>query len=83
MENRMSFYDVDYNEMDRDLSPEQLREWTSIYASYRSRTPLTGIVVGVVTHSEPMRIHSDKTYLFSAVCARLSALTETSPMLMS
>ena len=29
MENRMSFYDVDYNEMDRDLSPEQLREWTS------------------------------------------------------
>ena len=55
MENRMSFYDVDYNEMDRDLSPEQLREWTSIYASYRSRTPLTGIVVGVDTHRLAVR----------------------------
>jgi len=55
MENRTSFYDVDYNEMDRDLSPEQLREWTSIYASYRSRTPLTGIVVGVDTHRLAVR----------------------------
>ena len=42
-----SFFDVDYNELDRDLSPDQLREWTAIYASYRSRTPLTGTIIGV------------------------------------
>ena len=55
MENRTSFYDVDYNEMDRDLSPEQQREWTAIYASYRSRTPLTGTVIGVDTHRLAVR----------------------------
>ncbi len=55
MENKTSFYDVDYNELDRDLSPEQLREWTSIYASYRSRTPLTGTVIGVDTHRLAVR----------------------------
>ena len=45
-----SFFDVDYNELDKDLSPEQLKEWTAIYASYRSKTPLTGTVIGVDTH---------------------------------
>ena len=55
MEKNMSFYDVDYNEMDRDLSPEQQREWTSIYASYRSRTPLTGTVIGVESHRLAVR----------------------------
>ena len=55
MENKTSFYDMDYNAMDRDLSPEQQREWTAIYASYRSRTPLTGTVIGVDTHRLAVR----------------------------
>jgi hypothetical protein len=42
-----SFFDVDYNETDRELSPGQLKEWTAIYASFRSKTPLTGTVSGV------------------------------------
>lgn len=45
-----SFFEVDYNELDKDLSPDQLKEWTAIYASYRSKTPLTGTVIGVDTH---------------------------------
>lgn len=45
-----SFFNVDYNEMDRDLSPDQLREWTSIYASFRSKTPLSGTVIGIDMH---------------------------------
>lgn len=55
MEGKTSFYDVDYNEMDRDQSPEQQSEWTAIYASYRSRTPLTGTVIGVGTHRLAVR----------------------------
>ena len=68
MENRTSFYDVDYNEMDRDLSPEQLREWTSIYASYRSRTPLTGTVVGVDSPCVTLKQAKQKCVRYSALC---------------
>ena len=47
---RASFYDLDFNELDKDLSPDQLREWTDIYAAYRSKSPLTGTIIGVDTH---------------------------------
>lgn len=46
-----SFFDINYNKVDKDLSPEQSREWTAIYASFRSRTPLTGTVIGVDAHT--------------------------------
>lgn len=55
-----SFFSVDYNEMDRDLSPEQLQEWTSIYASFRSKTPLSGTVMGIDTHR--LSITNTKTH---------------------
>ena len=41
-----SFYTLDFNEVDRGLSPEQRQEWNSIYASYRSRSVMRGVVVG-------------------------------------
>ena len=42
-----SFFQTDFRALDRDLSPEQMQEWNSIYASYRSKSILTGTVVGV------------------------------------
>ena len=44
---RPSFFQTNFWELDRDLSPEQMQEWNSIYASYRSKSVLTGTVVGV------------------------------------
>ncbi len=44
---RPSFFQTDFRSLDRDLSPEQMQEWNSIYASYRSKSILTGTVVGV------------------------------------
>lgn len=44
---RQAFYSLDFRALDRDLSPEQEQEWNSIYASFRSRSILTGTVVGV------------------------------------
>ena len=32
---RLSFFQTDFRSLDRDLSPEQMQEWNSIYASYR------------------------------------------------
>ncbi|MCD8340705.1 MAG: hypothetical protein LUC87_00940 [Clostridiales bacterium] len=50
-----SFYDLNLNALDRDLSPEERREWNCIYASYRGRSALTGTIVGVDRHTVSAR----------------------------
>lgn len=52
---RRGFYDLDFNTLDRGLSPEQRQEWNSIYASYRGRSVLTGAIAGVDRHSVRVR----------------------------
>ena len=52
---RRSFYDLDFNALDRGLSPEQRQEWNSIYASYRGRSVLTGTIAGIDRHSVRVR----------------------------
>lgn len=52
---RQAFYGLDFNALDRDLSPEQRQEWNSIYASYRGRSALTGTVVGIDRHAINVR----------------------------
>lgn len=44
---RQQFYDLKFNELDRDLTQEERQEWNSIYASYRGRSALSGVIVGV------------------------------------
>ncbi len=44
---RQIFYELDFNEVDRGLTPEERQEWNSIYASYRSRSALSGRIIGV------------------------------------
>lgn len=48
---RQAFYSLDFRTLDRDLSPEQEQEWNAIYASFRSRSILTGTVIGVDDHT--------------------------------
>lgn len=43
---KRAFYDLDIRGLDRDLSPEEQQEWSAIYASYRSKSVLTGTVIG-------------------------------------
>ena len=45
-----SFFDLDYNALDRNLTQRERQEWNSIYASYRSRSILTGTVIGRDDH---------------------------------
>ncbi len=47
---RQAFSALKFNELDRGLTPEQRQEWQSIYASYRSRSVMTGIIAGVDVH---------------------------------
>ncbi|MDL2288474.1 hypothetical protein LJC32_03725 [Oscillospiraceae bacterium OttesenSCG-928-F05] len=65
---KASFYSLDTRELDRDLSPAQLREWNDIYASYRSQTPLTGMVIGVDTHSLEMQDESGEWGKMDITC---------------
>lgn len=44
---RLKFYELDFRELDRALSPAERREWNSIYASYRGRSAMTGRIMGV------------------------------------
>ena len=44
---RAAFFGLDFNELDRSLTPEQRQEWNSIYASYRGRSVMSGKIVGV------------------------------------
>lgn len=48
---RQSFYGLDFNELDRDLSDEERQEWNSIYASYRGRSALIGTIIGADRHT--------------------------------
>lgn len=58
VQSRDAFYDLDFHELDRGLSPEEQGEWNSIYASYRSHSIMAGTVVGIDQHRLRMR---DKT----------------------
>ena len=46
-EDRRSFYDLAFNELDRNLTPEERQEWNNIYASYRGRNAMSGVILGV------------------------------------
>ena len=44
---RQKFFELKFNRLDRDLTPEERQEWNSIYASYRGRSSLTGTIIGI------------------------------------
>ena len=56
---RRAFYGLDFNELDRDLTPEQRQEWNSIYASYRGHNAMSGTIVGIDRHK--IRVRDRKT----------------------
>ena len=52
---RQQFFNLKFNHLDHDLTPEEQQEWNSIYASYRGRSALTGTIIGVDAHSISVR----------------------------
>lgn len=47
--------DLDLNDLDRDLSDDERREWNAIYASYSAKSVLSGSVIGADTTSFDVR----------------------------
>lgn len=52
---RQKFFELKFNRLDRDLTPEERQEWNSIYASYRGRSALTGTIIGIDPFSVQVR----------------------------
>lgn len=55
LKNKPALLSLDLNELDRDLTEEEREEWNAIYASYRSKSLLTGRIMGIDTHSFTVR----------------------------
>lgn len=43
---KKNIFNLDLNDLDRDLSEEERQEWSAIYASYRAKSILSGTVIG-------------------------------------
>ena len=52
---RQSFFALDFHELDRGLSQEERQAWSSIYASFRGHSALSGTVIGADPHSMNVR----------------------------
>lgn len=52
---RQSFFALDFHELDRGLTAEERQAWSSIYASFRGHSALTGTVIGADPHSMNVR----------------------------
>jgi ribosomal protein S1 len=50
-----NFYEADFRRLDRNLSDPEREEWNEIYASFRSKSILTGTVIGVDENVLPLR----------------------------
>ena len=68
---RQLFYELKFNSVDRDLTPEERQEWNSIYASYRGRSALTGTIIGVDPRSiyvwNPRTEKKEKLTMYCAI----------------
>ena len=52
---RQSFFALDFHELDRGLTAEERQAWSSIYASFRGHSALSGTVIGADPHSMNVR----------------------------
>ena len=51
---RRAFFGQDFRALDRSLTPKERQEWNSIYASYRGRSVMNGVIAGV----DPVRLRT-------------------------
>lgn len=55
LDNKPTLLSLNLNELDQDLTGEEREEWNAIYASYRSKSLLTGRIMGIDSHSFTVR----------------------------
>lgn len=76
------------NEMDRNLTEQERQEWNDIYASYRSKSVLTGKIIGVDAHAfhvrnrETGQVERKRMYCAAVISLRVKVLIPETEMWM-
>lgn len=76
------------NEMDRNLTEQERQEWNDIYASFRSKSVLTGKIIGVDAHAfhvrnqETGQVERKRMYCAAIVSLRVKVLIPETEMWM-
>lgn len=76
------------NELDRNLTEQERQEWNDIYASYRSKSVLTGKIIGVeaynfnVRNRETGQVERRKMYCAAVISLRVKVLIPETEMWM-
>ena len=74
------------NELDRNLTEQERQEWNDIYASFRSKSVLTGKIIGVDAHAfhgrnrETGQVERRRMYCAAVIALRVKVLIPESEM---
>lgn len=83
---RQQFFDLQFNELDRDLTDEERREWNAIYASFRGRSVMSGTIIGIdplsinVSNKETGRTERQTMYCAIVVPYRVRVVIPSTEM---
>lgn len=76
------------NELDRNLTEQERQEWNDIYASFRSKSVLTGRIIGVDAHAfhvhnrESGQVERKRMYCAAVISLRVKVLIPETEMWM-
>ena len=76
------------NELDRNLTEQERQEWNDIYASFRSKSVLTGKIIGVDAHAfhvrnrETGQVERKRMYCAAVISLRVKVLIPETEMWM-
>lgn len=87
-EGRRPLLSLDLNELDRGLTEQERQEWNDIYASYRSKSVLTGNIIGVeaytfnVRNNETGQMEQKRMYCAAVIPLKVKILIPETEMWM-
>lgn len=86
--NHSRLLSLDLNKLDRDLTEPERQEWNNIYASFRSKSVLTGKIIGIEAHAfnvqnrETGQVERRRIYCAAVIACKVKVLIPETEMWM-
>lgn len=86
--NHSRLLSLDLNKLDRDLTEPERQEWNNIYASFRSKSVLTGKIIGIEAHAfnvqnrETGQVERRRIYCAAVIAYKVKVLIPETEMWM-
>lgn len=86
--NHSRLLSLDLNRLDRDLTEPERQEWNNIYASFRSKSVLTGKIIGIEAHAfnvqnrETGQVERRRIYCAAVIAYKVKVLIPETEMWM-